>query len=106
MRSGVFGGYQKERKSPDAAAIRTPQSRIAVQMPGRFGCILWFLAFVAVIPFADLRGAQGPVPWWGRLYMVGVSLVLAGILASGFWSLGQRTARAYFGLVPPPGHCG
>jgi hypothetical protein len=59
----------------------------------------WFLAFVAVIPFADLRGDHGPVPWYGRVWMVCVSLMLAGILASAFQSLGRPTARSYFGLL-------
>jgi hypothetical protein len=61
----------------------------------------WFLAFVAVIPFAHLRGDHGPVPWYGRVWMVCVSLVLAGILAAAFRSLGRPTARTYFGLLRP-----
>jgi hypothetical protein len=60
---------------------------------------LWFVGFVAVIPFADLRGEQGPVPWWGRVYMACVSLALAGILAGAFLSLGRSTARNYFGFL-------
>lgn len=64
---------------------------------------LWFLGFIAVIPFVDLHSEQGPVPWWGRLYMIGVSLVLGGILAGGFVALGQPTTRSYFGSVPPKG---
>jgi hypothetical protein len=62
---------------------------------------LWFLAFVTVIPFAALRGPSGPTPWYGRVWMVCVSLVLGGILAGGFQSLGRRAARAYFGLAQP-----
>jgi hypothetical protein len=62
---------------------------------------LWFLAFLAVIPFAELRAEQGPVPWYGRIWMIGVSLVLAGILTSGYRSLGSRTARDYFGFGQP-----
>jgi hypothetical protein len=60
---------------------------------------LWFLGFVAVIPFADLRSEQGSVPWDGRLYMIGVSLVLGGILAGGFLTLGRPAARSYFGSL-------
>ncbi len=63
--------------------------------------VAWFLVFVAVIPFADLRGEGGPVPWHGRVYMVCVSLVFAGILAGAYWSLGRPEARGYFGLVRP-----
>lgn len=66
---------------------------------------LWFLGFVVVIPFADLRGPGGPVPWYGRVYMAGVSLVFAGIVAATFWSLGRPEARRYFGIGEPPG-CG
>jgi hypothetical protein len=64
---------------------------------------LWFLGFIAVIPWADLHGEPGPVPWWGRLYMIGVSLVLAGILAGGFVALGRPAARSYFGSLQPKG---
>jgi hypothetical protein len=60
---------------------------------------LWFLGFVAVIPFAHLQADGVPVPWHGRVYMVCVSSVFAGILASAFWSLGRSEARRYFGLV-------
>ncbi len=67
---------------------------------------LWFLGFAVAIPFVELRGPQGPVPWWGRLYMIGVSLTLAGILGSGCWSLGQETARSYFELLPRSGRRG
>ena len=60
---------------------------------------LWFVAFIAVIPFADLRGSDGPVPWWGRVYMAGVTLLMAGITAYAFRALGRREARSYFGLL-------
>jgi hypothetical protein len=62
---------------------------------------LWFLAFMALIPFAELRAEHGPVPWYGRVWMIGVSLVLAGILTGGYRSLGSRTARDYFGFRQP-----
>jgi hypothetical protein len=64
---------------------------------------LWFLGFVAVIPFADLRGEGGPVPWYGRVYMACVSLVFAGIVAGAYWSLGRPEARRYFGLCRQAG---
>jgi hypothetical protein len=62
---------------------------------------LWFLGFVAVIPFADLKAEGGPVPWYGRVYMVCVTLAFAGILAGAYWSVGRPEARSYFGLVRP-----
>ncbi len=64
---------------------------------------LWFLGFVAVIPFADLQANGVPVPWHGRVYMVCVSLVFAGILAGAFWSLGRPESRIYFGLIRTEG---
>ncbi len=57
---------------------------------------LWFLAFILIIPFANLRGASGPTPWYGRLYMIAVSLVFASIAAYAFHSLGHSDARRYF----------
>lgn len=65
--------------------------------------VLWFLGLVAVIPFGDLHGPGGPVPWYGRAYMIGVSLAFAGILAAAFWSLGRPETRGYFGLLRPAG---
>ncbi len=61
--------------------------------------IVWFLGFAVLIPVLDLRGDDGPVPWWGRIYMICVSLTLAGILAGGFLSLGRLAARNYFGSL-------
>jgi hypothetical protein len=63
------------------------------------GAVLWFLGFVAIIPFADLHGQGGPVPWYGRVYMAGVSVAFAGIFAAAYWLLGRPEARSYFGLV-------
>jgi hypothetical protein len=65
--------------------------------------VLWFLGFVAVIPFADLQTEGVPVPWQGRIYMASVSLVFAGILAGAFWSLGRPETRNYFGRVRTEG---
>jgi hypothetical protein len=65
---------------------------------------LWFLGFVAVIPFANLHGEGGPVPWDGRLYMACVSLVFAGILAGAFRALGRLETRIWFGLVRMEGN--
>jgi hypothetical protein len=60
--------------------------------------VLWFVGFIALIPFADLRGSDGPVPWWGRMYMVGLTLVFASISAYAFHALGRAEARNYFGM--------
>jgi hypothetical protein len=57
---------------------------------------LWFLTFIAILPFADVRGASGPAPWYGRLYMAAVSLAFAAIAAYAFHSLGHDDARRYF----------
>jgi xanthine/uracil/vitamin C permease (AzgA family) len=65
--------------------------------------VLWFVGFVALIPFLDLRGEGGPVPWYGRICMACVSLVFAGISAGALWSLGRRDARNYFGRIRTEG---
>ncbi|MBI3878541.1 MAG: hypothetical protein HY301_00550 [Verrucomicrobia bacterium] len=59
---------------------------------------LWFVAFLAMVPFVHLTGNGGSVPWWGRIYVAGVTLVFAGISAYAFWSLGRDGAREYFGI--------
>ncbi|MFO0810415.1 MAG: hypothetical protein U0746_17460 [Gemmataceae bacterium] len=61
--------------------------------------VLWFLAFLAVIPFAPLQADGVPTPWYGRVYMAGVTLAFAGVMAGAFWSLGRPETRAYFGLL-------
>jgi hypothetical protein len=62
------------------------------------GITLWFVVFLGLIPFADLRGDDGPVPWWGRIYMAGVTLIFAGISAYVFFGLGRVETRDYFGI--------
>ena len=59
---------------------------------------LWFVGFLFVMPFAHLRGNGGAIPWWGRIYVAGVTLVFASISAYVFWSLGRAEARTYFGI--------
>jgi hypothetical protein len=59
--------------------------------------VLWFVGFMFVIPFADLRANGVSAPWYGRLYMEGVTLVFAGIAGYAFYSLGSVEARRYFG---------
>lgn len=61
---------------------------------------LWFLVFTAMIPFASLHGAGGvATPWYGRLYMMAVSIAFAALSAVVFRSLGRSEARAHFGLA-------
>jgi peptidoglycan/LPS O-acetylase OafA/YrhL len=60
---------------------------------------LWFLGFLVIVPFAPLRADGIPAPWYGRVYMAGVTVVLAVILASAFRSLGSPEARRYFGVI-------
>jgi hypothetical protein len=60
---------------------------------------VWFLGFVAVIPFVHLQRDGVPVPWQGRVYMACVSVAFAGILAGAFWSLGRPETRNYFRLA-------
>jgi len=61
--------------------------------------VVWFLGFVAVIPFVNLQRQGVPVPWQGRVYMACVSVAFAGILAGAFWSLGRPETRNYFRLA-------
>ena len=61
--------------------------------------VVWFLGFVAVIPFVNLQSQGVPVPWQGRVYMACVSIAFAGILAGAFWSLGRAETRNYFHLA-------
>jgi len=58
--------------------------------------IAWFVGFMILIPFADLRGHDGPVPWWGRVYMLAVSMTFAAVLTIAFRSLGNPEARRFF----------
>jgi hypothetical protein len=63
--------------------------------------VLWFLGFLAVIPFAPLRADGVPAPWYGRVYVAGVTLAFAGVLAGAFRALGRPETRSYFGLARP-----
>jgi prepilin signal peptidase PulO-like enzyme (type II secretory pathway) len=60
--------------------------------------VLCFVGFIAMIPFGDLRGSEGPVPWWGRVYMMGVTLIFASVAAYVFRALGHSETKAYFGM--------
>jgi len=62
--------------------------------------IVWFVGVMALIPFAELRGSGGvAVPWYGRVYMEGVSLLFASVAAGAFRSLGRAEARTFFGAA-------
>lgn len=61
--------------------------------------VLWFLGFTVLIPFISLQADGVPVPWYGRVYMAGVSLALAAVFASAYWSLGRTDTRQYFDLT-------
>jgi hypothetical protein len=60
---------------------------------------MWFVGFLLVIPFAHLRGDGGAIPWWGRIYVTGVTLAFAGVSAYAFRSLGRTESREYYGLA-------
>lgn len=59
---------------------------------------LWFLGFIAIIPFANFQADGVPVPWYGRVYMICVSFAFASVLARAYWSLGRPESRNYFRL--------
>jgi hypothetical protein len=61
--------------------------------------VVWFLGFLVLVPFAPLQADGVPAPWYGRVWAAGVTVVLAGILASAFRSLGSPEARRYFGVI-------
>src|SRR5262249_47104959 len=63
--------------------------------------VLWFLGFLAVVPFAPLQSDGVPVPWYGRVYVAGVTLAFAAVLAAAFRALGRPETRTYFGLMRP-----
>jgi len=58
--------------------------------------VLWFVAFMVLIPFTDLRADGVSVPLGGRLYMEAVTLVFAGISLYVFHCLGRTEAKSYF----------
>lgn len=58
--------------------------------------VLWSVAFMVIIPFADLRANGVSTPWWGRLYMEAVTLVFAGISFYVFRCLSRAEAKNYF----------
>jgi hypothetical protein len=63
--------------------------------------VLSFLGLLAMVPFAALTADGVPVPWYGRLYVAGVTLGFVGVLAGAFRALGRPETRRYFGLARP-----
>jgi hypothetical protein len=62
--------------------------------------ITWFVGIMLLIPFAELRGSGGiAVPWYGRVYMAGVSLLFASVSAYAFRSLGHAEAKEFYGVA-------
>ncbi len=59
---------------------------------------LVFVGVLGLVPFADLRGNDGPVPWWGRIHVAGLTLLFASTSAYVFYALGRAEARSYFGM--------
>ncbi len=60
---------------------------------------LWFLVFCAMIPFVHLQANGVPTPWYGRVYMVCVSLGFAGVAVLANRALGDATTRQHFGAM-------
>ena len=65
--------------------------------------VLWFLGFLAAVPFAPLQADGVPAPWYGRVYVAGVTAAFAAVLAAAFRSLGTPEVRRYFGVMRPGG---
>lgn len=62
--------------------------------------ITWFVGFMVLIPFVELRGSGGmAVPWYGRVYVAAVSLFFASVAAYAFRSLGHAEARTFYGVA-------
>jgi hypothetical protein len=66
------------------------------------GFATWFVAVAAFIPFADVQTHGVPVPPWGRVWMIGVSLAFAASAGNVFRALGHTDSRARFGVGPAP----
>jgi hypothetical protein len=63
--------------------------------------VLWFLGFLAVVPFVPLQADGVPAPWYGRVYVAAVTLAFAGVFAGAFRALSRPETRRYFGVVRP-----
>lgn len=58
--------------------------------------VLWFLGFAVIIPFAKLQAHGVDTPWYGRIYMIAVTLLFAAAAAATFRSLSRSDTRNYF----------
>jgi hypothetical protein len=63
--------------------------------------VFWLLGFLLMVPFAPLQADGVPAPWYGRVYVAGVTLAFAGVFFAAFRALGGREARGYFFGVGP-----
>jgi hypothetical protein len=61
--------------------------------------VLWFLGFLAVVPFAPLQADGVPAPWYGRVYVAALTLAFAAVFAGAFRALGRPETRRYFGVA-------
>jgi hypothetical protein len=59
----------------------------------------WFLGSAFVIPFAHVQSHGETVPFWGRVWMIGVSLLFAGAAGYVFRALSHDETRRYFGIA-------
>lgn len=63
---------------------------------------LWFVGFLAIVPFAPLQANGVPAPWYGRVYVATLTVFFAAIFATWFRTLGSSEARKHFGLLGQP----
>jgi hypothetical protein len=61
--------------------------------------VVWFTGFLAMVPFVHLQSNGVAIPWWGRIYVAGVTFVFAGISVYAFRSLGRGEARTFYGMA-------
>lgn len=65
--------------------------------------VLWFAGFAVLVPFARLQSDGVPIPWYGRVYVMAVTLAFVAILTAAFRSLGRPETRIWFGLPAASG---
>lgn len=64
--------------------------------------VIWFVGFLALVPFVHLQAEGVPITWQGRVYTAVVTLVFAAALAAAFQALGRPDTRNYFGVPHRP----